>query len=194
MQHYIEQSMLYGYHQLVTQLGGDPDALLRQHHIGLSHHTANPLDLTDLTFGQHVPFQSSVHLIEATANALACDDFGRRLAQVQGIQFLGPLAVLARNQPNLLKALQSLSHYLRVFSSAILFDVKQYNQTTRVTCSYPNIETVGPQFYELALGNIMVVIRFLSQSKVAPSRVYFPHHSVASVANYHKFFNCSLAF
>ena len=92
----IRSSVLDGYSDLVQSLGGDPQAMLRRHGI-------EPLDNGELA--PFVPYASVLRLIEASAGALQCDDFGLRLSrQLMELQELGvdPYAGYARPNEQLL--------------------------------------------------------------------------------------------
>ena len=83
----IRATNLWGYADLVRELGGDPEALLARFQIPLG--IENEADA-------FVPF-GPVALLEASAEELGCPDFGLRLSRWQGLDILGPIAVIARN-------------------------------------------------------------------------------------------------
>ena len=48
-------------------------------------------------------FEAFIRLLEASADDLRCPDFGLRLSSWQGLDILGPLAVIARNAQTVLE-------------------------------------------------------------------------------------------
>ena len=80
----VRASGLQGYQSLVRGLGADPLKLLQRQRIA-------PESLNDDE--ALIPVRSVVNLLEASAAATQCPDFGLRLAQKQDISLLGPLAI-----------------------------------------------------------------------------------------------------
>src|SRR5689334_19154222 len=83
----IRGTSLLGFQQLVTELGGDPDALARE------------AQLPAEAIGDHdsfVSYRGVVALLESAAVSTGAPDFGRRLGSRQGLEILGPLGVAAR--------------------------------------------------------------------------------------------------
>jgi AraC-like DNA-binding protein len=107
----IKTSSLTGYPQLVRELGGNPDDLLRQMQI----------DPKSLDNGSAVvPYRAMINLLELTAEQLQCTDFGLRLAERQSINILGPLAVVAQNARNVGEALTEIVRFLHIYSPGVL--------------------------------------------------------------------------
>ena len=84
----IRATALWGYPELVRELGGDPAAFLARFHIpaGAEHQE-----------DAFISFASLTRMLEASAEELRCPDFGLRLSGRQGLDILGPIAVIARN-------------------------------------------------------------------------------------------------
>ena len=84
----IRASAMRGYPELVRELGGDPAAFLARFDIpaGAEHQE-----------DAFISFASLTRMLEATAEELGCPDFGLRLSGRQGLDILGPIAVIARN-------------------------------------------------------------------------------------------------
>ena len=86
---------LTGFIPLVRELGGDPVALLAQCNI-----SPDRIENSD----DVVPHAAQIRLLEMTAEAVQCPDFGLRLARRQNIDMLGPLAIIGRNSPTVREA------------------------------------------------------------------------------------------
>src|ERR1700757_3330737 len=99
----VRASGLRGYEALMHELGSDPAEMLRRYRIaGESLQDDEAL----------LPLRATVHLLEASAAATHCADFGLRLAYSQDISVLGPLAVAMQNAPTVARALDYASRYL----------------------------------------------------------------------------------
>ncbi len=83
----VRGTALASYPGLVTELGGDPARLLRAAGI-------RPSDVEK--YEVFIPFRGVLQAVESAAASTATPDFGRRLAQRQGIEILGPVGVAAR--------------------------------------------------------------------------------------------------
>jgi len=106
----IRSTNLWGYTELVRELGGDPRPLLKRFHVPWG------IDRQPDAF---VSFEAVVRLMEATAEELECPDLGLRLSRWQGLDILGPVAVIARNAQTVQDGLRSITHYLYVHSPAL---------------------------------------------------------------------------
>ena len=79
----IRATVLSGYRNLVTNLGGTPEALLKAFH----------LDQTNTeSVTAFVPYTTVVRLFERTAAELQCPTLGLQLTGYQSLDKLGPLA------------------------------------------------------------------------------------------------------
>src|SRR5689334_7684859 len=106
----IRGTSLQGFGDLVAELGVDPGALLRGVH------------LDPAAVGSHdrfVDYRAVVAALEKAARATGAGDFGRRLADRQGLDILGPLGVAARTAPTVGAALGSVERYMGVYSPAL---------------------------------------------------------------------------
>jgi AraC-like DNA-binding protein len=99
----VRSAALAGVPELITRLGGDADALLRAH--GFT--AATPTDLE-----QHVSYADFIRLLEDCATQLECPDFGLRVAAMQGINVLGPVATVIRHSSSVTDAVNSVARYL----------------------------------------------------------------------------------
>jgi AraC-like DNA-binding protein len=103
----IRASVLAGFPDLVTKLGGDAGAILRRFHLdGVAVESAT----------EFVPYNNAVRMMEAAAEELGCADLGLRLAQYQSLDKLGPLALLVTNCATVGAALQTLTRNLHTYS------------------------------------------------------------------------------
>jgi hypothetical protein len=83
----IRGTALSAYPDLVSELGGDPEQLLR----------AAGIRLADIgRFDAFVPYLGLIQAVESAASITDTPDFGRRLGRRHGVEILGPVGVAAR--------------------------------------------------------------------------------------------------
>ena len=180
----VRGTSLSNYPRLVAELGGDPVALLATAGIGLN------------AVGRHdvfVPLPRVVTAIEAAAVAVAAPDFGRRLAQLQGIEILGPVGVAARTAPTVADALRIFENFLSAYSPVISLRTTIESDPERTFIEYLMIDPdlpPHPQGDELSLGVTLRVLRFLLGADYAPLSVHIPHEPLGDVEDYRDYFGC----
>ncbi len=184
----VRSTALSNYPRLVTELGGDPDKLLRAAGI-------RPQDIDN--FDVCLPLRAVLGAIESAAEATATPDFGRQLAQRQGIEIIGPVGAAARTAATVADALGIFSTYLSAYSPAIGLSLVALDNGQR---SFINFEflldrvPICPQSVELALGVSLRVLRFLLGADYTPLSVHLPHGPLAPVRGYSEYFGCKVYF
>src|SRR5258707_15249236 len=106
----IRATTLWGYGELVQELGGDPQLFLKRFRIPPG--VENQEDA-------FISFDAYVRMLQASAEDLGCPDFGLRLSRWQGLDILGPVSVIARNAHTVLGGLEMIGRYLYVHSPAL---------------------------------------------------------------------------
>lgn len=184
----IRAANLNGLEELMHQLGGDAQALLRRYHI-------DPALIRDPE--AYVPYKSMGSVLERAAIECQCPDFGLRLVQWQGLDMLGPVAVMARNAQTVLEAFGSLERYLHLHGPALKFRLRGRNAQGDYCFDYridePGLGHIA-QGYELSLANGIHILRMLAGASARPSRVYFMHSPLSSKAVYTQAFGCPVDF
>lgn len=165
----IRATNLWGYSALVRQLGGEPEALLTQFGV--------PADIEqhDDTF---VDFETVALLLDASVTAWECPDFGLQLARWQGLDILGPIAVIARNSPTVAAGLDAVARYLYVHSPALELAAAPPLRAGTMRFTYRINELSLPrlaQAYELSMANGARIIRLLAGDDAEPVGVSFLH-------------------
>lgn len=144
---YIRSAGLRGVRHVVTGLGGDPDDLARR--CGLP---AQALDSDELL----VEDLSIALLLETAAAELDCPDLGLRVAQLQDLDMLGPVAVAVKNARSTTQALEMTSKYLffhsRSIEITVVHDPRGDNDVLGVRFGYRDPDQViPPQSVDLVL-------------------------------------------
>jgi len=183
----IRATNLWGYGDLMRELGADPESSLARFHIppGAEHEV-----------DAFVSFEAVVHLLEAGATDLDCPDFGLRLSHWQGLDILGPVAVIARNAQTVHGAFEAIARYFYVHSPALKLtveprtggDVRFVYEMTEPSLPYL------PQGYELAMANGVRILRLLAGPDARPSLISFVHDQLGSDAAYRGALDCPVLF
>jgi AraC-like DNA-binding protein len=180
----VRGTSLSNYPRLVAELGGDPVALLATAGIDLG------------AVGRHdvfVPLPRVATAIESAADATDTPDFGRRLAQLQGIEILGPVGVAARTAATVADALRIFENFLSAYSPAISLRTTVDSDPDRTFIEYLMVDPElppHPQGDELSLGVTLRVLRFLLGADYAPLSVHIPHEPLCDAEDYRRDFGC----
>jgi AraC-like DNA-binding protein len=188
----IRATNLYGYGDLVRELGADPAPLLKRYGIRPG------IELVEDAFVPYAPF---ARMIEMTAEVLDCPDFGLRLSAWQGLDILGPVAVMARNSATVLDAFAEIGRYLYIHSPALHLSVADpgdpgFRQGS--TTFHFAIEEQGlpypTQSYELSLANGNRIGRLLAGDSMRPCLVAFRHSRRGPATSYEEMFGAPVLF
>ena len=184
----IRATNLWGYGDLVRELGADPTPFLSRFHIpaGIEHEEDAFISLEDF-----------VGMLEVSAAELDCPEFGLRLARWQGLDILGPIAVIARNAQTVLDGLASVARYLYVHSPALKLAVESHGPGGDVRFTYEVVEADLPyvlQGYELSMANGARMIRLMGGPEARPRAYSFMHEQHGSDAAYSEALGCPVRF
>lgn len=188
MQTTLRATALQGVVALINELGGDPEALLSPLHI--------PLDIGEQEDG-FLPLGTAAQLLEDCAARFGCAHFGLLLAQRQGLEILGPVAVIARNSDTVLDALYAIHRYLHIHSPAIQVEVLPSADGRCIQLDFlvtePGLE-LHHQILDLSLGNTRQILKLLAGSIARPEEIMFGHRRQAAARIYQDFFQCPVTF
>src|SRR4029079_19166987 len=106
----IRATNLLGFIERLRQLGGAPEQVRQQHGI---------LPGIEYVEDAFVSYAALARMLTQATEELACPDFGLRLSAWQGIDILGPVAVIARNSDTVLDAFVAIGRYLHLHSPAL---------------------------------------------------------------------------
>lgn len=189
MPNLIRATNLWGFDELVSNLGGDPRALLIRHRIPQA---ANRDD------NSFVIYRDMVALFEDTAKTLNYPEFGLKLANYQGMDILGPISVIARSSATVGEALDSIARYLHLHCPAIgirsLFETRGQARHIKLEYWIDDGSSYSVQAYELGLANAMQVIKLLCGERFYPLNTYFIHPRSGSELAYREVFHSPVHF
>jgi AraC-like DNA-binding protein len=172
--------------ELVCELSGDPDRLLRR--FGLQPR-APELDLT---------YRTWVGLLEQAALELQCPDFGMRLARLQtGGHVLGPMGTVMKHSNTFGEAIAYVASHVHAHSLAAGVRLERDEQAQTLFVSHeilldglPNRRQALEQALLLAHLNAIA----LTSGRARVREVRFRHQPLSSLASYRAQFGSSVRF
>jgi AraC-like DNA-binding protein len=178
---------LHGLPELVTELGGDVDALLQQF-------TISPRQLESEE--AMLPSHTFIRLLETCAQELACPNFGLQLGFRLGPAALGPITLMAKHCETGAEAALAIAKYLRLYIPVV--DMRMVPLSTFTTRVIFDIQEVrlGPtrQFLEWSMGVTLRNVRLLLGENARPYAVNFSHAAALQLPYYRRFFNAPVYF
>ncbi|MUL46650.1 AraC family transcriptional regulator [Mycobacterium sp. CBMA293] len=184
----VRGTSLSNYAPLVHELGGDPLELMRL--AGIRPQDVGRYDL-------FMPLRSVVAAVESAAIVTTTPDFGRRLAQRQGIEILGPVGVAARTAATVADAFTIFENYMAAYSPAISATFTPLDDPARAFFEFRLLlegSPPMPQSIELTLGVALRVLRLMISTNYAPLDVYIPHQPLTTADDYRHYFGCTPRF
>lgn len=179
MNHLIRAAALSGYEEQASALGLDAPALLRR--FGLSRQALADPDCL-------IPYRAMMELLEHSAAQANCPDLGLRLSNGQGLEKLGPVAVVIEHAASLHEAITLATRYIFVHSSAVRMAVERVpgHADQLDLCYHIDMPDAPPhaQALELALGVMLRCLRLLGQGRIPLLAVLLPHARQGSPAAY----------
>ena len=186
--HLVRGSSLTGFAALVSNCGGDPDALLAL--AGIDPADAGIDD-------RYISLRSAIAAVENAATVLGVPDFGRQLALRQSIDILGPVAVAARTAATVAVAFEVLVTYMSSHSPGItarIADHADHADPALRRFEYGFVLRPSPpqtQAIELALGVTLQVLRLFLGATYHPAAVHLPHPPLGTDPDYRRYFGCT---
>jgi AraC-like DNA-binding protein len=182
----VRSAALEGFPALAQALGLDAQALLRQ--AGL-----HPRSLLDPD--TPLAADSVQRLLEASARASGQSDFGLRLAARRGLDSLGPISLLLKEQPSVQEALETLLRYLRLVNPSLVTRI--VSRDDRVVVQEDLLGDAGvpaPQSIEMALGVMRNILAALLGPRWRPQSVHLRHAPPAKTDAHEAYFGCRVLF
>lgn len=188
MRSLIRATNLWGFSELVRELGGHPAPLLKRFGVPAG------IDQQPDAF---VSFEAVARMLEATAEELDCPDLGLRLSRWQGLDILGPVAVIARNAQTVQDGMAAIARYLYVHSPALKLAVAPpiAGGDLRFTFEIAELPLAWlGQSYELSMANGVRILRLLGGEDSSPTAVSFLHGRLGPDAAYADTLGCPVRF
>jgi AraC-like DNA-binding protein len=177
---------LNGYIELSQSLGIDPVHLMRD----------NGLDPSLIAFQDtRIPAAALVRLLEDSAAAAGCDDFGIRLAELRQFSNLGPLSLVLREEPDVRSALLLLSRYEHTYNEALRLRMTERSELAAISVGFDFGEEIPcRQSLELAVGVVHSILRELVGPDWHPVSACFTHSAPEDVTVHERLFGVTPQF
>jgi AraC-like DNA-binding protein len=179
-------AVLSHYDEVVQKLGLNPQPLLRK--VGLTKQM--------LSVPTHmIPMDSTVALLDLTAQASGCDTVGLMMAEARTLADFGPISLLLVQQPSVRAALQTMAQYRHVLNEALGLYIEDAGKQTiireEIVTGYEGNAT---QSSDMAVGVLMVLFRAILGAQWRPQTAHFTRVAPADVQIYKRLFKCALQF
>lgn len=177
---------LLGFRELVSEMGGSPERLLRA--CGLAPGALdNPDDI--------ITFSAGARLLHQAAKESGCPHFGLLLGQRQNLQLLGPVGFLMQHSPDVGTALASLIRYLHLHVSGASVALTVKGRLAEFSYSILLPDVIGSeQVYALCLANECRFLQLLCGKDWRPSAVHFCFRVPADPDPFSKIFGAPVHF
>lgn len=186
MSYYLRSASLTNYVEVARALGLDPYQQLRAARIGRSV-------LLDPDI--RIPAAQVGRLMEASAKAAGVDDFGLRMAELRQLSNLGPLAFVVQEQPNLLRALESMVRHMDLQNESLSMRVEREGELVIIRLQLLSDEA-SPlrQATDLAVGVVFRILSVFLGPSWRPRSISFSHAAPASTATWQRVFGMPALF
>jgi len=163
----IRAASLNGYAELARSLGLDSARLLKA--VGL-----DPRSIADPD--SRIPLKALVQLLELSASASGAEDFGLRLSELREFTNLGPVSLVAREEPFVRGALGVFVGYLHLHIDGLRVDLSEQDGQATLALDLDLGEPLAMrQAIELAVGVLYRILVQLLGSRWQAELVAFAH-------------------
>ncbi|MBT8769518.1 AraC family transcriptional regulator [Metapseudomonas boanensis] len=182
----VRAAALTNYFEVAQHLGLNPHQQLRQ--VGLS---ASLLENPE----QRLPTSAVATLLEESAQAANCPNFGLRMAESRQLSDFGAISLLLSHQPSLRNALDTIVQYRHLLNESLALYVDEVGKTVILR---EEIVTDPPvpirQGIELAIGVLFRMCSALLGAHWRPLTVNFTHDAPPELQVHRRLFGCKLEF
>jgi AraC-like DNA-binding protein len=180
----VRATFLTGYVDLARTVGLDPLRMLDRANI-----PRVALAQPDL----RLPATAGRDLLEASG--VAAEDFGLRLSELRTISVLGPVTLVAREQPTVRAVIHALTRYVGLQYAATRIRLEERNDFAIVQLSLWH-PTPGParQATELCMAQLLRVLRIPLGPGWWPERAALAHSAPRSLETHHRVLGPNLDF
>jgi AraC-like DNA-binding protein len=180
----VRAAALTGFRGLCRAYGLDPVPLLQAEGLPV-----RPEAVPD----QRLPAAALNRLLEQAAELSGADDFGLRLAELRGFSNLGPVTVLARDEPDMRSALDVFISYLPLHNEALEVALSLEGDVAILMC---HILTPGrkTQATDVAVAMLYRILRQLLGSDWVPQMVALERRAPAARGHFDRVFGHQVTF
>jgi AraC-like DNA-binding protein len=164
----IRAAALLGFRRLVRDLGGEPEAFLRDSGI-------DPAALASPD--NRISYAAMIEMLENCAQQLDCPDFGLRLSDYQDLNILGPAALIAHYSDTVAETLRAIATYFYVHTTAAAVQLVRLDSTLTLLAFEVLIPGLHArrQINELSIGIGQSLLNLLIGPGFRSEHVQFAH-------------------
>ncbi len=186
MQKFVRSASLTNYAEVARVAGLDPLAMLAE--AGLSAASLHDPDL-------RLPRDAVGALLEASAQASGMENFGLRMAQTRQFSNLGPVALVAREEPTVRRVVRVLLRYSHLLNEAIYSTLEEADDIAVIHEQLLVGEgRLSRQSTELMVGVMFRSLQFFLGAAWNPLRVCFVHTPPRDLSLHTRVFGYAVAF
>jgi AraC-like DNA-binding protein len=178
----VRAAILTGYAEVARSVGLDPHRVMK----GVGLHR---LDLSDAD--ALIPVAAVLELLERSAAAANVDDFGLRMAARRSLAHLGPVGLVAREEPTLRDAIRLFERHFRLQTEMLILHLEEHDDVASLSVRIV-FATSGStrQVIELIVGIAFRTLRALAGDKWVPESIHFSHPPPPRRTMHSTFFKC----
>lgn len=186
MPHVIRSASLTDYIEVAQSVGLDPYRMVDA--IGLPRECLRDPDVK-------IPLAAVARLLESSAKAAGIDNFGLRLSERRMLSNLGPVGLIAREQPTGRTAVQVVARYIGLHSDGISVRVQE-DADLVIIMPVISISRSAPmrQTVELSVGVTFRTLRILLGTPWNPQVISFMHGPPKSLEIHRRVFGSRVKF
>jgi AraC-like DNA-binding protein len=182
----IRSAALVSYAVVARQVGINPLVMLRRFEI-------DPGALRDGEM--RIPVSRVAALLEATADASGCCDFGLRMAEQRRVSDFGVLSLLMSYQPTLWHVLDVMVRYRNLLNATLALHVEEAGDIAIVREDIVvNFDSPKVQAYQLAVGTLSNLFHSILGPRWRPISAHFTYACPKDMALHRKVFGERIEF
>jgi len=188
MREIVRASTWSGFRELVTELGGDADAILAAAHV-------DPAALLDGE--RYLPLRAFVESVAIAAERLQRPDFGLLFGQAQDMSSVGALSIAVVNSPTTRAGIEIAARYMHVHNPAFAMTLTPMPGTSRDFLSASlelRNDARREQNDERIISSFHKSAGQLAGANYKPVDVWFMHQPIAPMAAYRNVFGTTPKF
>lgn len=180
----VRAAALTGFGALARSYGLDPARLLRGARL--------PAD-AEREPDRRLSAEAINRLFELAAEQAGIEDFGLRLAELRGFSNLGPVTLLARDEPDIRSALAIFTSYLPLHNEALTIELSEHDGLAVLACT---LAGTGPkvQSVDVAVAMLHRILRQLLGTSWHAQGIYLERQRPVRMASFERVFSAKVHF
>jgi AraC-like DNA-binding protein len=183
----IRAESLRGFPEIVAELGGDPEALIRENGI-------DPALLADSD--AYLSYRRVMVMVERAATALNAPDIGLRMAERTGAGMLGPLAVAMYNAETVRDAIALGQRFFHFHNRTVVITLSRFDDDNDLISFDVRMRNAPRhvQTYERGVATLHDFLAAVCGPAYKPKQIRFRHEALSPPARYRAVFGIAPTF